>query len=139
MHLELLFNAGIFATRTVGAPGAQGAAVTGMQGIGVNAPKAAAVAAATIGFAIELHMPNGSIFTMGLLSIILAIGIAVMTIFAGSTINELGAAPNVHCSIAPPHTRFPIVEAPSLKLFPVQYSAKFAFSFFYTIRKGYMR
>ena len=49
--LDELFNAGILAIFTVALPGDQGAGVTGMQGIGVNTPKAAAVAAATIGFA----------------------------------------------------------------------------------------
>jgi hypothetical protein len=98
----------MFATSTVGDPGAQGAAVTGTQGMGVRTPSAAAVAAATIGFAIELHIPNGIMFTIGLLSIMLAMGIAVITMFAGSTINVPGAAPNEHCSIAPPQTRFPM-------------------------------
>lgn len=96
------------ATSTVGDPGAQGAAVTGTQGIGVNAPKAAAVAAATVGFAIDWHMPNGKMLTIGLLSIMFAIGIDVMTRFTGSTMSELGATPKLHCSIAPPHTIFPI-------------------------------
>ena len=36
-----------------------------MQGIGVSTPRAAAVAAATVGFAIELHIPNGMMFTIG--------------------------------------------------------------------------
>ncbi len=48
---EVSFNAGILAMVTVGDPGAHGVGVTGMQGIGVNTPNAAAVAAATIGFA----------------------------------------------------------------------------------------
>ncbi len=95
-NFELLLSAGILAMRTVGQPGAQGAAVTGMQGIGVMTPRAAAVAAITIGFIIELHIPNGKIFTMGLLSIIFAIGIIVMTRLAGNTINELGATPKLH-------------------------------------------
>lgn len=82
---------------TVGEPGAQGAAVTGMQGIGVNTPRAAAVAAATMGFAGELHMPKGKTLTMGLLSIMLAIGIAVITRLAGRTIKALGATPKLHC------------------------------------------
>jgi len=51
---------------TVAAPGAQGALVAGMQGIGVSTPDAAAVAEATVGLARDWHMPNGAIFTMGL-------------------------------------------------------------------------
>lgn len=65
MHFELLFKAGKLLSKTVGEPGTQGATVTGMQGIGVSTPNAAAVAAATIGFASEVHMPNGAILTMG--------------------------------------------------------------------------
>jgi hypothetical protein len=38
-----------------------------------------------------------------------AIGIEVITRFAGSTIKELGAAPKLHCSMAPPQTTFPII------------------------------
>jgi len=53
MHLEELFSAGILPISTVGDPGTHGAAVTGMQGIGVKTPNAAAVADATIGFAID--------------------------------------------------------------------------------------
>jgi hypothetical protein len=37
-----------------------------MQGMGVRTPIAAAVAAATIGFAGDMHMPNGIIFTIGM-------------------------------------------------------------------------
>jgi hypothetical protein len=37
-----------------------------MQGMGVRTPMAATVAAATIGFAGDMHMPNGMIFTMGM-------------------------------------------------------------------------
>src|SRR5690554_4479095 len=96
ISLELLFSAGILAICTVGEPGAHGAAVTGIQGIGVNTPKAAAVAAATIGLAIELHIPNGVTFIMGLLSIILAIGIDVIVRFKGRTLRTPGAAPKLH-------------------------------------------
>lgn len=45
MHLQLLLSAGILASITMGTPGIHGAAVTGMQGIGVSTPSAAAVAA----------------------------------------------------------------------------------------------
>lgn len=81
MHLDELFSAGMFATSTVGEPGTHGAAVTGMQGMGVKAPNAAAVADATIGLAIDEHMPKGVILTIGLLSMMLAMGIDVITMF----------------------------------------------------------
>lgn len=65
MHLELLLSAGKFPINTVGEPGTQGAEVTGTQGIGVNAPNAAAVALATVGLAKELHIANGAMLTIG--------------------------------------------------------------------------
>jgi hypothetical protein len=39
--------------------------MTGMQGIGVNTPCAAVVAEATVGFARDMHIPKGGIFTIG--------------------------------------------------------------------------
>ena len=90
---------------TVGEPGAHGALVAGMQGMGVSAPSAAAVAAATIGLAKELHIPNGGMFNIGTWSMMLAEGAPDSTRFAGSTLSVDGAAPNGHFSIAPEHTR----------------------------------
>jgi hypothetical protein len=65
MHLLELFNAGSESINTVGDPGTHGAGMTGTQGMGVSTPSAAAVAAATMGFARELHIPNGGMFMMG--------------------------------------------------------------------------
>jgi len=96
MHLELLFNAGILLIITVGEPGAQGAVVTGRHGIGVNTPSAAAVALATVGLAREEHIPNGKIFTIGLLSKILQNGREVVTLLVGREIRVLGAFPKLH-------------------------------------------
>ena len=64
--LDVLFRAGWLPTRTVGEPGIQGLVVLGTQGWGVKTPIAAAVAAATWGLAMELHMPKGMMLTMGL-------------------------------------------------------------------------
>ena len=66
MHFEVLFRAGKLLISTVGDPGVQGAKVTGIQGMGVSTPRAAAVAVATVGFAMEEHMPNVEILTMGI-------------------------------------------------------------------------
>jgi len=66
MALEVLLRAGMFPIRTVGEPGLHGATVLGMQGIGVSTPKAAEVAAATVGLAIDVHMPKVMMFTSGL-------------------------------------------------------------------------
>lgn len=65
MALQLLFSVGMPPVRIVGDPGTQGATVMGMQGIGVNAPNAAAVAAATIGLAMLEHIPNVGMFPIG--------------------------------------------------------------------------
>lgn len=65
MHLLVWLRHGFPPASTVGLPGAQGAGMTGMHGMGVSTPRAAAVAAATVGFAMELHMPKGMMFTIG--------------------------------------------------------------------------
>lgn len=102
MHLHVLFTAGFPPTSTVGEPGAQGAAMTGTQGIGVRTPQAAAVAAATCGFAMEVHIPKGIIFVIGTLSIIQAGGILLHKILlAGRTFSTDGAIPKLHMSCAP--------------------------------------
>ena len=51
---------------TVGEPGVQGDVVAGTHGCGVKTPSAAAVAAATCGFAGDWHMPNGMILVIGM-------------------------------------------------------------------------
>ena len=90
---------------TVGAPGTQGAGKTGMQGMGVSvntpwaAAVAAAVAAATAGLAMLLHGPKGWMFTMGLLSMMLAANwLLVFILFSGSTPRSLGLEPKVQTS-----------------------------------------
>src|SRR5438046_573561 len=93
------FSAGMFPIKTVGAPTIQGAVVTGMHGMGVKTPNAAAVAAATMGFAIDWHMPNGRMLTIGLLSMMLAHGVIPITRLAGNTDNTLGATPKLHWTI----------------------------------------
>ena len=91
----------------VGCPMIQGAVVTGIHGIGVSTPSAAAVAAATVGLVIELHTPNGKIFSNGLLSIIVAAGSVARTLLRGSTMSVEGAAPKAHLIIAPLVTNCP--------------------------------
>lgn len=65
VKVEVSFRAGWLPMSTVGAPGAQGAAVAGMQGAGVGTPSAAEVAAITAGFDGAEHMANGRIFFPG--------------------------------------------------------------------------
>jgi hypothetical protein len=110
MHvsIQLSLRAGLPPRRTVGEPGAHGATVLGIQGIGVNTPKAAAVAAATCGLDKLVHMAKGIIFIIGTLSIIVAAGVGLSTWQAGITIILDGAVPNEHLSMAPFTTSNPI-------------------------------
>jgi hypothetical protein len=74
----------------------------GTQGIGVKTPSFAAVAAATCGLAIELHIPHGSIFAIGAASCIVATGMPPNRTFACEvTRSEPGAVPIVHAMEAP--------------------------------------
>jgi hypothetical protein len=75
--------------------------VTGMQGIGVRTPSAAAVAAATVGFAREMHMPKGGMFTIGAQSMIVAAGVPAIVLLIGRTFNVEGARPKGHIIMAP--------------------------------------
>lgn len=100
MQVEVLFKAGMAPIMQVGEPGVQGA-VTGMQGIGVRTPSAAAVAAATVGLAIDMHIANGGILTIGAQSMIVAAGAPAMVLFVGSTFRVEGAMPKVHIIMAP--------------------------------------
>lgn len=111
ISLDVLFKTGILPSNTVGEPGAHGAGVAGIHGIGVRTPIAAAVAEATSGLAIDEHMPNGTTLTMGLLSIIVAAGCElVSTRFSGSTNRVDGASPNVQAVPAPLQTCIAIAE-----------------------------
>lgn len=102
MHLHVLLSAGFPPTSTVGDPGAHGAAITGVQGMGVSTPAAAAVADATCGFAIDVHIPNGMILVIGTLSMMHAAGILLhMTLAFGRTLSTDGAIPKLHISCAP--------------------------------------
>jgi hypothetical protein len=105
MQVETLSRAGIPPISTVVAPGIHGALVAGMHGIGASTPIAAAVAAATLGFASEMHMPNGRMFAIGTWSIMLAAGpLSHITLLVGSTISDDGAKPKLHIITAPVET-----------------------------------
>lgn len=114
MHIELSVNAGAPPAMTVGEPGAHGAVVTGRHGIGVNTPSAAAVAAATMGLANDVHIPNGKMLTIGTLSRMFAIGGPPDSKrLTGSTFSVAGATPNEHCIAAPAQTAMPMTQPPS--------------------------
>jgi len=101
----MLSSAGIPPFMTVGEPGAQGAIVAGIQGIGVSTPIAAAVAAATWGFAGDIHIAKGMIFTSGAKSMMVAAGISDVVVVGQDVATKvLGAMPKVHMSTAPVQT-----------------------------------
>jgi hypothetical protein len=105
VQVEVLLRAGMPPSIIVGEPGTHGATVFGMQGMGVNTPRAAAVADATIGLASDRHTPKGGMFTIGLLSMMLAAGVPIMVLLTGSTLSVLGATPKVHIIIEPVVTK----------------------------------
>jgi hypothetical protein len=101
MQVEVLLRAGMPPSMQVEDPGVQGLVVTGMQGMGVRTPKAAAVAEATVGLAMDIHMPKVGIFVIGMKSMILAAGAPTMTLLVGSTTRAEGATPKEHVIMAP--------------------------------------
>src|SRR3546814_16666397 len=105
MHLQVLSSVGRLPSSTVGAPGTHGDVVAGMQGIGVSTPIAAEVAAATVGFATEVHMPNGLMFSIGTWSMIVAaVWLLDRVRLPGSPPPPDASPPTLHSSPAPfPH------------------------------------
>jgi hypothetical protein len=101
MHLEVLLSAGMPPIMQPVEPGVQGDVVTGMHGIGVKTPSAAAVADATVGLAMDMHMPNGGMLVMGTKSMMLAAGVVAFTLLTGKTFSAEGAIPKVHIMTAP--------------------------------------
>ncbi len=100
VHMEVLFKAGMPPIIHVGEPGVQGA-VTGIQGIGVRTPSAAAVAAATVGLAMDIHIPKVGMLTIGAQSMIVAAGAPAIVLLVGRTLSVEGAMPKVHIIMAP--------------------------------------
>lgn len=87
---------------TTETPGVHGPAVIGEQGCGVSTPCAAAVAEATCGLLIDLHMPKGAMFTLGCISATLAAGApSASTLSSGATDNFEGEPPMEHERVAP--------------------------------------
>jgi len=105
LAVQLLVSAGIPPTSTVGEPGFHGPAGKGVQACGVRTPSAAEVAAATAGFAKDMHIPNGLMFAWGTMSMMFAAGgPPALTLDLGSTVSCEGAAPKVQVSNAPDDT-----------------------------------
>jgi hypothetical protein len=98
--MDVLLRAGIPPIITVGDPGAH-TEVTGVHGIGVKTPKAAAVAAATAGFARLMHIPKGMTSAKGVAEFILPAGMLCPMVRAnGKTSRTLGAIPKVQAQTA---------------------------------------
>lgn len=109
MHVDESVSAGFLPTITEVEPGTHGAGMTGTHVPGVSTPRAAAVCAAVIGLARLEHTPNGGMFAIAMLSMMLAIGFfSAITRAAGITLSVDGATPNEHCSNAPVTTGVPM-------------------------------
>ncbi len=101
-----------------------------MHGIGVSTPRAAAVAAATMGFEGVMHTPKGVMFIKGTMEKILAAGKqSVIVMVNGGTINGVGAAPNAHFTRAPIETVGPAI------FYPFSYGLRLIIVFHYYIAK----
>jgi len=102
LQVEPETSAGFPPSVVRGAPGFHGPTTAGTQGIGVSTPRAALVAAATVGFDRLVHIPNGGMLTPGAMSEIVAAGRpSIVTRVTGSGLSVDGASPNVHCMTAP--------------------------------------
>lgn len=99
MHFAVMLMAGFPAMRVVGTGGTHGA-VTGTHGIGVRTPRAAAVAAATVGLAIEEHMPKVGMLTIGAESVTVAAGLPSTMTVGFRVRSAAGAIPKEHCNMA---------------------------------------
>ncbi len=76
--------------------------VAGMQGWGVSTPSAAAVAAATCGFARLEHIPQDVMFTIGAASVICSAGLPpAITVILFVDVSVAGVVPKVHMHDAP--------------------------------------
>src|SRR5690349_2886173 len=96
MSWQLTSTAGMARLIVGGVPGIQGEVAMGTQGIGVSTPRAAAVAAATVGLAIEVQAPNGGTLATGAKAEMLAEGTAGVTIEpVGRTTRLAGATPKL--------------------------------------------
>jgi hypothetical protein len=101
MQVEVLFKAGMPPIMQVAEPGVHGEVVTGTHGIGVSTPRAAAVAEATAGLAMDIHMPKVGMFVIGMKSFMFGGGAVALVMFTGRSLRADGATPKEHIITAP--------------------------------------
>ena len=101
MHLQSCVRQGFPCAKTI-LPAGIHALVAGMHGCGVNTPSAAAVAAATCGFANDEHIPKGLILIIDFASVKVATGLPLIWIIGALVaFNTDGVVPNEHATVAP--------------------------------------
>jgi hypothetical protein len=109
MAVESLARHGFPSARHFAWVAIQGPATAGTHGCGVSTPKAAAVAAATVGLPKDEHIPQPEILTLGAKSCIVATGFpSASTILCEVTLNVAGVVPKGHSTVAPAATIIPI-------------------------------
>jgi hypothetical protein len=107
-NVASVFTKGLPPTSTVAENGIHAPTIIGVQGCGVKTPIAAAVAEETAGFAIELHMPNGVMLTLGtVLSEQTTTLFSASTPCSGITLSGVGAAPKEQHRETPPVKQTP--------------------------------
>lgn len=93
-------------------PPTQMPAGAGTQGIGVSTPSAAAVAEATVGFASEVHIPQGVTLVIGTTSRTVAAGFPfIRTVCCEVAISVPGVVPMLHWIEAPLTTKLGNMES----------------------------
>ena len=111
-HMVLLVSnkAGFFPILVFLATGFQGITGRGIQEEGTNTGTGPAIFQ-FIGFAGDLHCPKAGIFKKGIISNLLAKGLAIFVVvqFKGSTTIDFGPEPKEHLILAPLQTHLGII------------------------------
>lgn len=111
-HMVLLVsnNAGFFPILVFLATGFQGITGSGMQEEGTKTGTGPAIFQ-FIGLAGDLHCPNAGIFRKGIISNLLASGLAILVVvlLRGNTTIDFGPEPKEHLIFAPLQTHFGII------------------------------
>lgn len=110
MVLLVSNKAGFFPILVFFATGFQGITGSGIQEEGINTGTGPAIFQ-FIGLAGDLHCPKAGIFKKGIISNLLAKGLAILVVvlFKGNTTMDFGPEPNEHLIFAPLQTHFGII------------------------------